>query len=241
MTDSFVSGFSRFIFLSMATVSLENFGKALENEIKKNVKQIKFAAMNAVNDVAFGAVRKNLISEYEKNFTVRNKSFPRAIHVDKATKDRLTANVSYKADFMKLHATGGVRVPERAPVSISVPIDNDAPGRHLPSGKVRSRDKVAALLQYANDHSKKAVGRKGVKHAFVLKSGGKAVVIKRDKGNTTVASRHRGNTDKVLYAFSTQAKIEKRWDFDKIVTDTAQNELPKTFEKRFAEAVKTAK
>lgn len=226
--------------MSTITVPLEKLGKALEKEIKNQMKQVKFAAMNAVNDVAFGAVRKKLASEYEKTFTVRNKSFPRAIRVDKATKENLTATVSYKEDWMKLHTTGGVRKAELAK-NLSVPIDNDAPGRHLPSGKVRSRDKVPALLKYANAHPEKSVGQKRVKHAFVLKTGSSAIVLKRDRDNTTVASRHKGNGDKALYAFANKAQIDKRWDFNQIVADVAEKELPKAFEKRLDEAIKTAK
>ena len=76
--------------MSMVRCSLENLGKTLEQEIKKEVKQAKYAASVALNNVAFKA-RENLIKEYNKSFVVRNSNLPRAVSVKKATKENLKA------------------------------------------------------------------------------------------------------------------------------------------------------
>lgn len=227
-----------------STITFKSIGdltKYLERQVKNLDKQIKFAAMNALNDVAFQKVRPKLEEEYKKAFTVRNKSFPRAIAIKKATKDDLQTTVSYKADFMALHAKGGERKPEKAAVALTVPINKDAPGFRFESGKVKGRNKAPELLKYLNAHSIKTKGKSGVKRPFILKAGGSAFIVKRDKSTTTKESRKKGNADKFLFVFENKTKIPKRWDFDKIVKETAEKELPKLFEKRFEEAVKTAK
>ena len=228
------------------TCSIKDFEKKFKEMVKGFEKQVKFAAANAINDVAFQKVRPKLEEEYKKAFTVRNKSFPKAIYIKKAdykTKDldKISATVAYKADFMALHAKGGEREPEKANFALTVPIDKDAAGFRFESGKVKGRNKAPELLKYYNEHPIKTKKKSGVKRPFILKSGGTALIIKRDKTTTTKESRKKGNADNVLFAFSTKAKVPKRWDFDKIVQETAEKELPKLFEKRFAEAVKTAK
>lgn len=227
--------------MSSITCSLKDLAKTLDNELQKELKQVRFAAMNALNDVAFKHVRNNLESEYRKSFNVRNQSFPRAIYVIKATKDNLVAEVGYKADFMKLHATGGTRKPEGGREALTIPLDKDAPGLRSSKGSIKQRNKVPKLLEYHNQNPLKKKPKSAVKRPFVLESNGKAVVMKRAKGNTTLQSRHRDNGDEVLFAFAKEAKIEKRWDFEKIVNDTVEKELPKVFEKRFKEAMATKK
>lgn len=231
--------------MSSITVPLEKFGKALEKQIKDYQKQVRFAAMNAINDLAFKDVRKNLTAAYEHTFRVRNKSFPRAIQIKKATKENLVAEVSYKADFMKLHTTGGIREPEgNENKTLSIPIENDVTVKHTAKGTVRERDRATGLLKYANESNfKKSKGHSAVKHAFILKknAGGTAVIMKRAKTTTKKKDRYKGNEDTVFYALKDKAKIEKRWDFDRIVEVTANRHLLKYFKKRLDEAIRTAK
>lgn len=231
--------------MSSITVPLEKLGKALEKQIKGYEKQVRFAAMNAVNDLAFGRVRNNLVSAYEHTFHVRNKSFPRAIQIKKVKdkKDDLVVEISYKADFMKLHTTGGIREAEGHPL-LSIPIENDVSIKHAPNGKVRQRDRAPGLLKDANDKNfKKTKGHSAVKHAFILRknAGGTAVIMKRAKTTTKKEQRFKGNEDQVFYALKDKAKIEKRWDFDRIVEVTANRHLLKYFKKRLDEAIRTAK
>ena len=229
--------------MSVIKCDFKDLSKVLQKEVQNEIKQIKFAAMNALNDVAFKDCRANLVKAYEHTFRVRNKSFPRAIQIKKATKDNLQVEVSYKADFMAIHAKGGTREPDDGKKMLTIPYENDVTVKHAPNGKVRQRDRVPSLLRdYDSKNFKKSVGHSAVKHAFLLKYGdGRAVVMKRAKNTTTLASRERGNGDKVFYALKNKAKIEKKWDFEKIVTTTADRHLKKYFDKRLDEALKTAK
>ena len=101
--------------MSAISCSLENLSKVLEKEINKELKQMKYAASVALNNVAFKA-RENLIKEYNKSFVVRNSNLPRAVSVKKSTKENLHAEVSFPKDWMYINTVGGKKNPEKAKV-----------------------------------------------------------------------------------------------------------------------------
>ena len=88
--------------MSTITVPIEKFGKALEKQVKNYQKQVRFAAMKAVNEVAFKA-RSNLIEEYKESFIVRNTNLPKAVSIKKATKENPVAEVSFPKDWMYIN------------------------------------------------------------------------------------------------------------------------------------------
>lgn len=220
--------------MSTVRCSLENLGKTLEKEIKKEVKQAKYAAMKALNNVAFKA-RENLINEYNNSFVVRNSNLPRAVSVKKATKENLKAEVSFPKDWMYINTVGGKKKPERAKV-LMVPLKNGGlKDYRTSSGKIKQSKKPASLLQYADAHPKKTKKRVANPHPFLMtsKKTGQPLIAVRDKAD-------RGEM-KWLYVGVPVADVKKKWDFDKIVKDTAEKELPKEFEKQFKKAMETAK
>lgn len=220
--------------MSTVRCSLENLGKTLEKEIKKEVKQAKYAAMKALNNVAFKA-RENLINEYNNSFVVRNSNLPRAVSVKKATKENLKAEVSFPKDWMYINTVGGKKKPERAKV-LMVPLKNGGlKDYRTSSGKIKQSKKPASLLQYADAHPKKTKKRVANPHPFLMtsKKTGQPLIAVRDKAD-------RGEM-KWLYVGVPVADVKKKWDFDKIVKDTVEKELPKEFEKQFKRAMETAK
>lgn len=94
--------------MSTIKCTLDNLAKTLEKEVQKEVKQAKFAAMKALNNVAFKA-RDNLIKNYNASFKVRNKSLPKAVAVKKATKENLQAEVEFPKDWMEINVKGGTK------------------------------------------------------------------------------------------------------------------------------------
>ena len=58
-----------------------------------------------------------------------------------------------------------------------------------------------------------------------------------------IAVRDKANRKdmKFLYVGVPTANVKKRWDFENIVKETANKELPKEFEKEFKKAMETAK
>lgn len=219
--------------MSTVRCSLENLGKTLEQEIKKEVKQAKYAASVALNNVAFKA-RENLIKEYNKSFVVRNSNLPRAVSVKKATKENLKAEVSFPKDWMYINTVGGKKNPERAKV-LMVPLKNGGlKDYRTSSGKVKQSKKPASLLQYADAHPKKTKKRVANPHPFLMRN---------KKGQTLIAVRDKADRSEMkwLYVGIPVANVKKKWDFDKIVKETAEKELPKEFEKQFKRAMETAK
>lgn len=220
--------------MSTVRCSLENLGKTLEQEIKKEVKQAKYAASVALNNVAFKA-RENLIKEYNKSFVVRNSNLPRAVSVKKATKENLKAEVSFPKDWMYINTVGGKKNPERAKV-LMIPLKNgDLKDYRTQSGKIKQSKRPASLLKYADAHPKKTKGHVANPHPFLLRSNKKRQIFiaVRDKVDRSEM--------KWLYVGIPVADVKKKWDFDKIVKETAEKELPKEFEKQFKRAMETAK
>jgi len=67
--------------------------------------------------------------------------------------------------------------------------------------------------------------------------------MQNKKGQTMIAVRDKLNRKdlKFLYVGVPTANVKKRWDFEKIVQDTAAKELPKMFDDALKKAMATAK
>lgn len=223
--------------MSTVRCSLEDLAKTLEKEIRNDVKQTRFAAMKALNEVAFKA-RSNLIDEYKKSFIVRNTSLPRAVTVKKATKENLSAEVAFPKDWMYINTVGGDKRPEKK--LLMVPIkDGDLKDYRTSSGKIKQSKKPAALLKFHNSHPDKPKGKGRGKvanpHPFLITS--------KKTGLTLIAVRNKVDRGEMkwLYVGVPVGNVMKRWDFENIVKETADKELQKEFDKQFKKAMATAK
>lgn len=221
--------------MSTINCTLDNLAKTLEKEVKKEMKQVKFAAVGALNRVAFDS-QKELRDTYSKAFHVRNKTLPRKIEVTKATKDKPVAVVALnasKTEFMEIHTTGGTAKPTKSR-SMAIPdVSIQEPGR-TSTGKMKQSLKASNLLKYADSHPMKKRGKVAQPHAFKMKTGSGDVVIAR-----------RNKTDRsemdFLYREEKEAKINKAWPFKEIVKKIADTRLVKYFEENFKKALATAK
>lgn len=221
--------------MSTITVSLDKLGKTLENEIKKQMKQVKFAAMKAANEVAFQKVKPALTAEFKKSFTVRNTKLPQHILVEKATREKTTAKVTFPHDWMYLNTKGGDKKPEKAKV-LMVPIkDGGLKDYRTSSGKIKTSKKASVLLSYADTHPKKTKARVATPHAFKN--------IKSKHGQDLIAIRDKSDRSRLnwLYVGVPVAKVMQRWDFENIVKKIAEKELPLEFDKQLKRALETAK
>ena len=132
--------------MSTVRCSLSNLAKTLEKEVKKDLKQVKYAASVALNNTAFQA-RSRLIDEYKKSFEVRNTNLPKAVAVKKATKENLVAEVSFQKDWMYINTKGGEKKPEKSKV-LMVPIKGGGlKDYRTSSGKIKQSKKPANLLK----------------------------------------------------------------------------------------------
>jgi len=219
--------------MSVIKCDAKNFMKVLEKEIKNKQKQVKFAATVALNNTAFKA-RENLIKEYKESFVVRNTNLPKAVAVKKATKENLQAEVSFPKDWMYINTKGGKKEPEHSKV-LMVPIKNGGlKDYRTQSGKIKQSKKPVNLLKYADTHPFKTKAHVATPHPFVLEN---------KKGQTMIAVRDKENRKdmKFLYVGVPTADVKKRWDFEKIVKDTADKELEKEFDAALEKALATAK
>lgn len=219
--------------MSVIKCDAKNFMKVLEKEIKNKQKQVKFAATVALNNTAFKA-RENLIKEYKESFVVRNTNLPKAVAVKKATKENLQAEVSFPKDWMYINTKGGKKEPEHSKV-LMVPIKNGGlKDYRTQSGKIKQSKKPVNLLKYADTHPFKTKAHVATPHPFVLEN---------KKGQTMIAVRDKENRKdmKFLYVGVPTADVKKRWDFEKIVKDTAEKELEKEFDAALEKALATAK
>ncbi len=222
--------------MSSVTVSLDKLGKALENQIKKDMKQVRFAAAKAATETAKMA-KSNLIQEYTKSFVVRNTALPRRVQVKYATKQKPIAEVSFPHDWMYINTKGGTKEPERSRM-LYVPLKNDTGWPYdfrFKSGKIKPGCKPGALLKYADAHPVKKKAHVKTPHAFNK--------IVNKKGQRLIAVRDHVDRSKLWFRYVgvRVAKVMKRWDFEEIVRKTASKELPLEFDKQLKHAIATAK
>ena len=220
--------------MSTVKCSLKDLAKTLEKALQKDIKQVKFAASKALNNVAFKA-RTNLITAYQHNFVVRNTNLPKATTVKKATKENLVAEIEFPKDWMYINTVGGDKKSEKSKV-LMVPIKGgDLKDYRTSSGKIKQGQRPASLLKYHNAHPEKK--RKNVENpkAFLIDS--------KKTGQTLIARRNKDNRKQMdwLYVGVPVANVKKKWDFNAIVQKTADRNLSKEFEKEFQKAMETAK
>jgi hypothetical protein len=180
--------------------------------------QIPFATSQALNDAAF-AVRKEIVEKtYPASFTVRNRRFPSAMfRVGKASKRNLVATVSdvLGRDYMAMQAEGGTKLPRGNNIAI--------PSRQL---KRTGTGKVPMAKQPRN-----VLGGKG--YRTKLRSGQPVIAENVGRG---AAKRQR-----VLYLLEPSARIPKRFPFYERGRKVAQSSFARAFDKRFAQARRTAR
>lgn len=221
--------------MSTINCTLENLAKTLEKEIEKEIKQVKFAAVGALNRCAFDA-QKALRGAYSGAFHVRNTTLPRKIEVTKATKEKPVAVVALNApstEFMEIHTTGGVAKPTKSKAMAIPDKSIQEPGR-TSMGRMKQSLKPSNLLKYADTHQSKKRANVANPHAFKMTTkGGEVVVARRNKAD-------RSEMD-WLYREEKEAKIKKSWDFKGIVQKVVDRRMEKYFEENLEKAMKTAK
>lgn len=221
--------------MSTIRCTLDNLAKMLEKEVKKEMKQVKFAAVGALNRVAFDS-QKELRDTYSKAFHVRNKTLPRKIEVTKATKDNPVAIVALnapKTEFMEIHTTGGTAKPTKSR-SMAIPdVSIQEPGR-TSTGKMKQSLKASNLLKYADSHPMKKRGKVAIPHAFKMKTrGGDVVIARRNKADRSEMG--------FLYREEKETKIKKSWDFKGVVQKVVDQKMEKYFDEALKKAMATAK
>jgi len=214
--------------MSDVTINFKDLGGSILKQMQNIQKQMTFAQMKALNEVAFKS-RTNVISAYNSRFRSRNKTFPKTVRVDKATKEHLSATVSFPHDFFKLNDVGGEK-RSGSGKSLAVPTSVGHGGNwesgqistsRTPKGSVKKSMRPAELLRYHNTHPKKKKNNVANSHAFILDGKKGRFVARRKKENRKIME--------FLYFLPKMGNVPARWDFEKIVEATSKRHLEKEF------------
>ena len=181
------------------------------NRVQK--KQIPFATMLTLNDVAFMA-RKELRKQAEKKFKNPIPFTLNGFQVVKAKKSNLTSIVfieSKRYEYMKFEIFGGTRMPKAR--AIVVPTSKMAVNKYgnMPKNKIRT------LLGKDNVFSKTINGKPGIWQQ------------NKDRSMTRLAS------------YKDNAPYKPIFHFDKIVKGIVNSKINAVFEKRIREALARAR
>lgn len=214
-----------------AVINFKDLGSAVKKQMEDIQKQIRFAQMKAVNEVAFKA-RTNIISAYKAKFHCRNSTFPKTVKVEKATKENPAATISFPHDFFYLNDVGGDKKAQSGK-SLAVPTSVGAgtnwesgqiQSARTPKGSIKKSMKPAELLKHYNAHKGKVRGAgTATPHAFILDSKKGNFLARREK--------NRRNVMDFLYFLPNMGDVPGRWDFVKISRTTAERHLEKEFDK----------
>lgn len=179
--------------------------------------QVPFAFSMALNDTAF-QVRKEIVEvTFNRDFTVRNQSFARALFRtgDKATKANLMTSVGQVTlrggdrNYIATHAEGGVKTPRGR--NIAIPL--------APSEVRTSTGRVSASKKPRN-----------LKNSY----------FRNVKGNTVLFERKKNKTEAV-YVMKPSAPISKRFNFYEDAMTTATTVFPGLFDAALDRAIKTSR
>jgi hypothetical protein len=175
--------------------------------------QVPFAFSRTLNDVAF-QVRKEIVEvTFNRDFTVRNKSFARGLFRtgDKATKRNLMTSVGQVLDrgYIGVHASGGTKSPRGT--NIAIP---------LSPGKVRtSTGRVASAKKPRN-----------LKNSFFRNVNGNTILFERKK-----------KTVEAVFVLKPDAPIKKTFDFYEDALTTATTVFSGSFDAQLDRAIRSSR
>lgn len=218
-------------------------------------RQFPFAFAKSLTETA-EAARQGVGIQSRREFGLHSEFIPRNIKKSGASKQDFTSFGFAEAavftgrrldDWMGAHETGGTRKPGTGGVGGRDRGSHLAlPGKGLKkrsfktrSGKIRSRWKPKRLLEKFNDGrgGRTVKGGRGgrKKEPFVIrgKNSGVPMIVRR-------ISKKRYPLE-VLYVFVKDAKIDKKWGFEKTVRRVANGVFKKKLSKNLVMAVKNSR
>jgi hypothetical protein len=207
------------------------------------LKQINFAAANALNDVAFEA-RNTERTHVQEAFIIRRPFVTQGIQVPsggKATRDHLEAELVLdpSRDFLAKFEQGGEKTP-RGGHSLAIPDAARPTPQSLIPNRLRPRN-----LQFADGPAqsigfrrKGGITRRGVRQknqglfrTFLIEGVGIFQRVGRGAGSTT----------RLLYAFEPRAEIPAELKFVETAREVATRSYRDHFHRRFLDALRTAR
>ncbi len=180
--------------------------------------QVPFALSMSLNDTAF-AVRKEIVEvTFNRDFSVRNATFPKLLWKveNKASKKDLSVEVNQQTVGGKLHdyieraTTGGGKTPRGA--NIAIPID-------------------PASVRGAKGAVRKAEKPRNLKNSYIRNVNGSLIIFARKRGKESVAK----------YVLKKSAKIEPIFRFYEDADAKAAGFFPSAFERNMVKAIQSSR
>ena len=194
------------------TVSLKDFAKVLDKEIKSQVKDVQKAAAKALNASARKA-RTAVANQESKTLQFKSKRFKNAIKIQKATRDNLNVTISFPNTASEVERDGKehLMIPLKSGLKkIGYSKDNIVKGL------------APTLLKYANSHPMKTAKRVSNPNAFFKLKSSKT-------GQDLIAARDKNDRKKMNWLFA--GRPGKEPDFLGTVQKTVDKNLNKDFER----------
>lgn len=198
-----------------------DFSQTLKHLDNVQAKQIPFAAVGAINDVAFIAT-KRLASDVSV-YLDRPTDFTRGgFQVQKANKRNLTGYVyveQKREPYLKYQIHGGTAKRAAVPVN-------------------------AKLNEFGNIKARRTGLVKG-RHQFVGTYNGVKGVYERGhiskKGKFTLSKKKRSTSIRLIVAFNTNVVYKKIFPFYRITEQVTSSRINKAFQAKFKRALETAR
>lgn len=184
-------------------------------------RQLPFAMMLSLNDTA-EEVKAAEERELDKTFDRPTPFTKRGVYVKRASKSTLTATVGMKpvqAGYLRLQASGGIRLPKRRALVIGAGLRRNKYG-NLPKGAVKRAEAKGNTF----------VARKRGAGAHLAPG-----LYQRGKG-----ARGRGKI-KLLVAFEPRAQYKKRLEFQPVALNKARSVYEGHLVRRLKQAQATAR
>lgn len=185
-------------------------------------KQLRFAALGAVNDSAF-VVRTTINDSLEHDLIIRRRWVLSGTRVSKATKARPVASVGTTRAFLEHHVTGGLRYR------------NAIPTRHTRRSvrRVVTRRRWPGALRDSRHFFARSDGE--LPRPFRQRHAG--------RGEPMVFRRGRGRRRKlqVRWVLPTRQRVNKNWHFFRPVASAVPAEFRRAFPRRLEQAFATAR
>lgn len=180
--------------------------------------QVPYALSIALNDTAF-AVRKQIVEvTFNRDFTVRNTTFPKLLwRVDeKANKKKLQSAVNQQTvggkfhDYLERATTGGTKTPRGA--NIAVPIS-------------------PASVRGAKGAVRKAEKPRNLKNSYIRNVNGSLILFERKRGKESVAK----------YVLQKSAKIQPIFRFYEDAETAAVDGFTDAFQRSMVKAIQSSR
>jgi|GEM_PF-2583583 len=229
------------------------------NQFLKKIKeihdsQIPFAMKEAVNATAF-ICRDVLMMDYSRVFNERNPNLKKLIRIEKADKKLTMARIYFDKMWMANNVYGGEKdaKPGRdIPIPQEVVYDQGMKG----DGKILRKYYVTAQLAAADKADNRKKRLRHTAHGDKMYTEYKRQIresnnqyqsflltSKEHPGAIYLARHVVGNKDDLewLYAMYPKVKMDKKWDWDKVVPITFDFHIEQEFLKAYDSALKSEK